>query len=271
MDEKNYYFDNDYVERLCRKYVLGGTVDIKLRDEILTHAQELIENIIRVNKFVQIINHSDYTTFDELLAVATESIESSLYKFNITNKYILKNGKVIIGQIISENDKKILLELQNHKHKLIKKSDIKSIRRFHTKIFGFWSQVAKTSILAYIKKDKRDFRNKERYLDYLIHKNKTIRKYHVSIESFIDKCKKIFVDKTSHKILDSLMNLYINDKFSKSFIKDISIDTGLSTDIIRLFFDNMKNQKELFDEFLTNVELNKIDYRDSNKEENYNY
>lgn len=266
---KNYYFDNDHVERLCRKYVLNGAVDIELRDEILSHARELIENIIRVNKFVQIINHPDYMTFDELLSVATESIESSLYKFNITNKYILKNKKVIIGQIIAENDKKILLELQNHKKKLIKKSDIKVIKKFHTKIFGFWSQVAKTSILAFIKKNKRDLRNKERYIDYLIYKHKTIRKYDVDITQFAKKCKLIFNDEISHKIIDGLVDLYINDEFSKSFMKDISKNTGIKLDNVKIFFKELKDNEELFDEFVNNIEQNKVDYRDT--KEDYEY
>lgn len=267
-DKSNYYFDNEYIESLCREYVLGGAVDIELRDEIMSHANELIENIIRVNNFTNIMNSSGPTTFGELKHIAWKAIESSLYKFNMTNEYRLLDGRNIRGQPINEDNIYVLIEDKNGVRYKIKKKDIKKIQKYHTKLFGFWSQISKTAILAYIKKDKRDNRNKPHYTDYLINRHKIIRNYPVEVDTFIKDAKSIFVDPTSHKILDGLLEIYkSHNEFPKSFIKEIYRITGISVKTIKQFFKMLQANKTLFRQFLDNIELNKVDYRDSFNED----
>jgi len=79
---KGYYFDNYAVEQLLIRYVRGGCVDVDLRDEIMGHAEELIEQVIRTHKFHEIYPGRDDSSFMDLFQVAWAQIESALYKFD---------------------------------------------------------------------------------------------------------------------------------------------------------------------------------------------
>jgi hypothetical protein len=263
----NHYFDNTLVENMVREYVLDGAINIDLRNKIMAHAIELIENVIRVNNFINIMNNPDQTSIDELKSIAWQAIEMSLYKFNATNEYKLKNNRKIKGQCIEELEDRIFVECHDKQIYEIKKCLIKSVKRFHTKIFAFWSQVAKTCILAHIKKDKRDKRNKKHYTEHLLIRNKTIRKYDIKISEFIDEAKKIFMDSTSHKILDSLFQIYITYmEIPKSIEKEICQISKLNPKLVKQFFNNLRKHEDLFHKFLNNIELNKIDYSEPLKD-----
>ena len=43
----NYYFDNDLVESILVEYHSTGCTSVRLRNEIMKHADELIINVIR--------------------------------------------------------------------------------------------------------------------------------------------------------------------------------------------------------------------------------
>ena len=79
---KGYYFDNHKVEQLLIKYVADCCVDVRLRDEIMGHAAELIRQIIRTHNFHNIYPGSDDASFNDLFQVAWCQIESTLYKFD---------------------------------------------------------------------------------------------------------------------------------------------------------------------------------------------
>ena len=79
---KGYYFDNHKVEQLLMLYVADGCVDVKMRDEIMSHAAELIRQIIRTHNFHNIYPGSDDASFNDLFQVAWCQIESTLYKFD---------------------------------------------------------------------------------------------------------------------------------------------------------------------------------------------
>src|SRR6056297_2005484 len=119
--KKNMYFDNEAVERLMDKYVERGCVDVHLRDEIMSHATELIRQIIRAHNFEYITPGRDQSSFNELFQVAWMQIEKTLYKYDSTPG--------------------------------------------SSKLFNMWSQIAKTRILAYLKKEKRDKKNMPSYRD----------------------------------------------------------------------------------------------------------
>jgi len=77
-----HYFNNHLVEQLLIKYVKDGCVNVKLRDEIMSHAAELIRQIIRTHNFHNIYPGSDEASFGDLFQVAWVQIESVLYKFD---------------------------------------------------------------------------------------------------------------------------------------------------------------------------------------------
>jgi len=72
--KKNMYFDNDAVEELMDAYVKRGCVDVHLRDEIMSHAIELIRQIIRAHNFEYITPGRDQSSFYELFQVAWRQI-----------------------------------------------------------------------------------------------------------------------------------------------------------------------------------------------------
>jgi len=80
--EKSYYFKNSVVEALLTKYVQGGCVDVKLRDEIMSHATELIRQVIRTHNLHSIYPGHDPASFGDLMQIAYCQLEKSLYKFD---------------------------------------------------------------------------------------------------------------------------------------------------------------------------------------------
>lgn len=162
---KNYYFDNPLVETLMTQYVQGGCTDVDLRDEIMSHAEELIKQIIRTHRLHLIGAGKDGATFFDLYQLAWVQIESSLYKFNYGPG--------------------------------------------HTKVFNMWSQVAKTVMLAHIKKESRDRRNYGSYKEHLGHR---FRISNPKFERFIEEAEELFKYNEGHlKIVDALKELAFND------------------------------------------------------------
>lgn len=100
---KNYYFDNDYVEELLAKYVWGGCVDVKLRDEIMINASELIRQIIRTHKLHLLTNGKEGTAFGDLYQIAWVQVESSLYKFDF------RSGHTKVFNMWSQVSKTVML------------------------------------------------------------------------------------------------------------------------------------------------------------------
>lgn len=84
--QKGHYFNNPAVEKLLIRYVKGGCVDVELRDEIMSHAEELIRQVIRTHKFHEIYPGKDDSSFMDLFQVAWAQIESALYKFDCSPK-----------------------------------------------------------------------------------------------------------------------------------------------------------------------------------------
>ncbi len=67
---QNYYFNNQEVERLLTEYVKGGCVDVKLRDKIMGHAEELIRQVIRTHNLHNVYGGGDDASFDDLFQTA---------------------------------------------------------------------------------------------------------------------------------------------------------------------------------------------------------
>lgn len=192
---KNYYFDNDYVEKLLTEYVKGGCTDKKLRDEIMSNASELIRQIIRTHKLHTLTSGKEGTAFGDLYQLAWMQIESSLYKFDY--------------------------------------------RPGHTKVFNFWSQVAKTVMLAYIKKESRDKRNYGAYKEHLDGKH---RPANFKMERFLDEAREICCHNEAHlKIIDALQDLLDTDnKPYDGLIDKLVKRSGMSRSKISTFLRTVR-------------------------------
>jgi hypothetical protein len=111
---KGYYFDNHKVEQLLTEYVKGCCTDIGLRDEIMSHAAELIRQIIRTHNFHNVYPGRDPASFGDLFQIAWTQIESTLYKFDwspghtkVFNMWSQVSKTVILAHIKKEmRDKK---------------------------------------------------------------------------------------------------------------------------------------------------------------------
>ena len=77
----NHYFDNQLVESLVTRYVERACTDVALRDEIMGHAIPLIQGMIRSKKLGQLLQYAHHSNEDDLVAVAWQQIEKTLYKF----------------------------------------------------------------------------------------------------------------------------------------------------------------------------------------------
>lgn len=102
---KNHYFDNDLVQDILKRYSARGCVDIELRDEIMSHADELIRQVIRAHNFEHIFPNRDGSSFFELFQVAYLQIEKTLYKYNpspgspkLFNLWCINNDSLIFSE-----------------------------------------------------------------------------------------------------------------------------------------------------------------------------
>lgn len=81
MKRKDHYFDNAAVEKLLTRYVEGACTDRALRDEVMSHATPLIRGVIRKKQLQQLLQYHHKSNEDELIAVAWQQIEKTLYKY----------------------------------------------------------------------------------------------------------------------------------------------------------------------------------------------
>lgn len=97
----------------------------------------------------------------------------------------------------------------------------------HTKVFNMWSQVAKTVMLAHIKKESRDKRNYGAYKDHLDLKGRPVNyKFH----RFIEEAQEIFkFDDEGLKVIEAMKHLADHDpKPYDGLIDKLSKRSGLS-------------------------------------------
>jgi len=80
--DKSYYFNNEIVEALLYEYNEGACVEVAVRDKIMSHASELIIQIIRAHNLASIYPGKDDSSYWDLFQVAWAQIESTLYKYD---------------------------------------------------------------------------------------------------------------------------------------------------------------------------------------------
>jgi hypothetical protein len=210
---KGYYFDNHKVEKLLTEYVKGGCTAVELRNEIMSHAMELLRQIIRTHNFHNIYPGHDAASFGDLFQVGWTQIEKTLYKFNY------EPG--------------------------------------HTKVFNMWSQIAKTVILAHIKREMRDKKNYGTYKGHLINRH---RPGAALFERFINEAKEMAkYDNGGLAIVGALENLYEKDeKPYDGLIGKLVRESGLSRQRVTSFLKQLRLRQFEFTDSPLNQDHQKL-------------
>lgn len=280
--KKNMYFNNPLVEGLLRKYVQGGCTNIKLRDEIMSHAPELIRQVIRTHGLHITYGGGEESSFFDLFQVAWVQIEKTLYKFDhskiftlgyIDNNTLKKRRYKVRGCIKREyNDSFVIKITRDDVYtingvetqfliddvKEILKDDIVSSRFDNTKVFNMWSQVAKTSVLAHIKKETRDKKN---YSSYLAHQRHRPYERNTQFDRFIDEATNLCQhDEDELKIIEALKDVAQNDLEAahNGLISKIIEKTEFSRAQVVGFFKKVRLLHGEFTDSPTNLEKNYI-------------
>lgn len=193
------YFINEVVEDLLRKYIWTGCTRVSLRNDIMVHATELIRQIIRKQGLHTIYPGQDEPSFNDLLQVAWCQVERILYKFRARphcrrcfnpdrpNDSVLYNpaefeyGIVTYDELRRKGIRKcpkcgiaIAAEPVVEARQDVYGGSDSVLFRGNSKVFNLWSQVARTVILAHIKKEGRDRKNAQSYRDHVTRKLKHV-------------------------------------------------------------------------------------------------
>jgi hypothetical protein len=201
----NHYFDNEEVERLLTIYVKNGCTDVKLRDQVMGHASELIRQIIRTHNLHNIYAGKDQASFFDLFQTAWCQIEKTLYKFDYSPG--------------------------------------------HKKVFNLWSQIARTVMLAHIKKENRDRVNRNPYKNHLISSQSTSRP--AVMERFITEAREICKYNDEHlELIDCLEEMYASDERAYE---------GIIGKLIR----KSGKSRQKIQNFLAYVKLRSVEFTDS--------
>lgn len=215
--ERKLYFDNNSVEDCLYLYVSGGCTSVLLRDQIMKHASELIRQIIMAHNLHKIYPGHEESAFGDLFQTAWLQIERTLYKYkarphcascynlNRPQDSILYNPKADEYGILSPEE----VAFRQLTCPTCKKIPEAILYRGTSKVFNMWSQVSRTVILAFIKKENRDHKNYDTYKDHLDRKT---THHSVTIDRFfteaLDLCKH---NKNQMAILDALKKIVETD------------------------------------------------------------
>jgi len=207
------------------RYVKSGCVSIELRDEIMTHAEELIRQIIRTHNFGEIYGH-DSASFGDLFQTAWAQIESVLYKFDYSPG--------------------------------------------HKRVFNMWSQVAKSVILAYIKKETRDRKNYAPYRNHYVARQN--RATDLRFRRFLDEVREICQFSDTHmEIVNALEELYLEDERPHDgLVSKLIKRSGMSRSRVSGFFKYIKLRSFEFSDSPFNQEMKAMEPRRKKYSNNLN-
>lgn len=282
------YFINEIVEWELTQYLWTGCTQIKLRDQIMSHATELIRQIIRKQGLHTIYPGQDESSFYDLLQTAWVQIERTLYKYRsrphcrrcfnpdrpsdslLYQPADLEYGIKTLNEVIS-----IHRQCPKCKTKLTIAPLIEPVQGLYagsetilyrgmSKVFNMWSQIARTVILAHIKKEGRDRKNSGSYVSHLGSKqwpvSGVLNRFFVEIRDLNR------FDNNHLKIIDALEWLVLNDdKPHDGLIRKLVQKSGLARSIVTNFLVFIKLQSfELSDSLLNKSNEHKVDNRKSN-------
>jgi hypothetical protein len=263
--KRKLYFINEIVEWELTKYIWTGCTDIQLRDQIMSNATELIRQIIRKQGLHTIYPGQEESSFADLLQTAWVQIERTLYKYrsrphcrscyNPDNpaksllytpsdrEYGIKTLAEVIeicdggkcpycsAQLTADPTIEPLQDLYAGSDTIL--------YRGMSKVFNMWSQIARTVILAYIKKEGRDRKNSTSYITHLGNKSKPLSDI---MQRFLNEAKAICQHNEDHlQIIDAIEWLIFNDdRPHDGTIGKLVEKTGLSRSTITQFMRMVK-------------------------------
>jgi hypothetical protein len=258
---KNYYFDNETVERLSHRYVKTACTDIKLRDEIMVHASELIRQIIKAHNLGHIYPGKDDSSIMDLFQTAWLQIESALYKYeaypHCSSCYnpLRPNDSLLSEEYLFEED--IIKKLKVCPHCKAKLTESNIYFKGKSKIFNMMSQVARTVILAYIKKENRDRKNSDIFRTHLC--NRTLSRNSTLYRFFVEARELVKYNENHVKILDAIEQLYKeDDRAHEGLITKLVTRTGLSRANITGFFKIVRMRGHEFTDSPVNEQIETI-------------
>lgn len=113
-----------------------------------------------------------------------------------------------------------------------------------TKIFNLWTQVARASMLAVIKRESRDRKNQN---NYKAHLKRSVRQS-FSFERFIKEALSVCENNSDHlKIVNALNEIYQNeDKPAEALVSKLIQKSGLSRVKIQKFFNLIRDKAQDF-------------------------
>jgi len=242
---KNHYFDNETVEHLMHQYLRGACTEVKLRDEIMKHASELIKQIIKAHNLGQIYPGKEESSIMDLFQTAWVQIESALYKYEALPhcKSCFNVMRPMDSLLYPEY---VFEDFLFKKIKFCKRCKcLIAVVGIHyrgkSRVFNMWSQIARTVILAYIKKENRDRKNSDVFKSHLEHK--TIP-YNETLQRFFTEAREMSKYNDEHiKIIDALQILYLeDDRAHEGLITKLVERTGLSRPVVTDFFRILRSR-----------------------------
>lgn len=261
LQSKSYYFDNYLVERLLYKYHETACTDVKLRDEIMEHASELIRQIIRANNLHAIYPGRDDSSFYDLFQISWAQIELSLYKYKAMPHCLgcyspARPQDSILIECDEEDDMIIFDDLvaliQECPYCGTKLERNTIYYKGISKIFNMMSQVARTVSLAHIKRESRDKKNFNGYQLHLIRHTHT---RNCVFSRFISELEEMFKYNDDYVcIIKSLCKLYEEDDKAHE---------GLITKLV----DRSGKPRSKVTEFLKQIRLRNIEFTDTPEDE----
>lgn len=245
---RKHYFINEEVEDKLRKYLWTSCTNVVLRDSIMEHANELIKQIIRKQNLHMIYPGHEESAFGDLVQTAWMQIEKTLYKFRakphcrkcynpdrpadsalyipLDYEYGIISYPELFGKEINPQRQGLFKILPGGichicKSKLSDEPMVMPsqglfggsetiIYRGNSKVFNLWSQVARTVILAYVKKEGRDRKNAESYKGHLSNK---VTMNEDKLTRFFNEMSELFKYNNDHiKCVQSLKELVRTDE-----------------------------------------------------------
>lgn len=265
MPQRKLYFINEIVEWQLTKYIWTGCTQIELRDQIMSHATELIRQIIRKQGLHTIYPGQEESAFGDLLQTAWVQIEKTLYKYRARphcrvcynpdhpaksllytpddREYGIKTMEEVVkmhkGRACPYCKSKLeILPIIEPVQDLYGGSEA-ILYRGMSKVFNMWSQIARTVILAYIKKEGRDRKNSQSYVSHLGSKSRPISDMMIR---FLGEARQVCQYNEDHiQIIEALeWLLYNDDRPHDGTIGKLVERTGLSRAVVTGFIRLIK-------------------------------
>jgi len=257
------YFINEKVEWDLTQYIWTGCTRIELRDSIMSHAAELIRQIIRKQGLHTIYPGQEESAFGDLLQTAWCQLERTLYKYRsrphcrtcfnpdrpadsvLYLPDVREYGIIQIDQVILNHPTcpHCNTKLESYPYILPRQGCFGGtetiIYRGMSKVFNMWSQISRTVILAYIKKEGRDRKNGHNYMNHLGTRQ---RNNNNIVDRFLQEARQLSQYSSDHlSILDALEKIVMtDDRPHDGLIGKLVDESGLSRAIVTNFLKMVK-------------------------------